>query len=54
MVQPVATGFMVQGLNPPIPAADRSKTRLYGRSIAGVAGSNPAGGMVVCVVCVVQ
>jgi hypothetical protein len=38
----------------PIPAAESSKARVYGRSFVGVAGSNPAGGMDVCVVCVVQ
>ena len=40
--------------NPPIPVVERSKARVYGRSLAGVAGSNPAGGVEVCVVCVVQ
>ena len=34
--------------------AERSKARVCGRSLAGVADSNPAGGMDVCVVCVVQ
>jgi hypothetical protein len=34
--------------------AARSKERVYGRSLAGIAGSNPAGCMDVCVVCVVQ
>ena len=28
----------------PIPVAERSKARVCGRSVAGVAGSNPAGG----------
>jgi hypothetical protein len=28
----------------------RSKARVFRRSVAGVAGSNPAGGMDVCVV----
>ena len=36
------------------PVAERSKTRVCRRSRAGIAGSNPAGGMDVCVVCVVQ
>ena len=31
-----------------IPTTMRSKTRVCGRSLAGVAGSNPAGGMDVC------
>ena len=35
----------------PIPVAERSKARVYCRSLAGIAGSNPAGGMDVCVVC---
>ena len=29
----------------PVPAAERSKARVYGRSLAGIAGSNHAGGM---------
>jgi hypothetical protein len=28
--------------------AEESKARVYGRSHAGIAGSNPAGGMDVC------
>ena len=31
--------------------AERSKARVYGRSLAGVAGSNHAGGMYVCESC---
>jgi hypothetical protein len=34
--------------------AKRSQARVCGRSLAGVAGSNPAGGMNVCVVCIAQ
>ena len=34
-----------------IPVAKRSEVRIYGRSLAGVEGSNPAGGMNICVVC---
>ena len=34
----------------PIPVAERSKARVCGRSLSGVAGSNFAGGMDVCVV----
>ena len=37
--------------NLPIPVAERSKVRLCGRSLAAVAGSNPAGGMDVCLLC---
>ena len=43
-----------RGFDLPIPVAERSKARVCGRSLAGVAGSNPAGGMDVCVVCVAQ
>ena len=38
----------------PIPVAERSETGVCGSSTAGVAGLNPAGGMNVCVVCVVE
>jgi hypothetical protein len=35
----------------PFPVAERSKASVCGRSLAGIAGSNLAGGMDVCVVC---
>ena len=35
----------------PIPMAERPKARVYGRSVAGFAGSNSTGGMDVRVVC---
>jgi hypothetical protein len=41
----------------PIPEAAPSKAWVYGLSLAGIAGSNPAGGMDVCllwVLCVVM
>jgi hypothetical protein len=38
----------------PIPFAELSKARVCGRSLAGIAGSNPAGNVDVCVVCVVK
>ena len=38
---------------PPIPVAARSKAWVFGRSLTGIVGSNPAGGMDVCVVFVV-
>jgi hypothetical protein len=38
----------------PIPVAVRSKAWVYGHSLAGISGSNPAGGMDVCVVFVVR
>ena len=34
----------------PVPVAERSKARVYGRSLAGIAGLNPAGGMDVSIV----
>ena len=37
----------------PIPVAVRSKAWVYGRSLTGIVGSNPAVGMDVCVVFVV-
>ena len=41
----------------PVPVAQRSKARVYGRSLAGISGSNPAGGVDVSplrVLCVVR
>jgi hypothetical protein len=35
------------GVHVSIPVTVRSKTCLYGRSLAGIAGSNPAGGLIV-------
>ena len=32
----------------PIPEAERSKAWIFGHSLVGIAGSNPAGGMDVC------
>jgi hypothetical protein len=37
----------------PIPVAVRSKAWVYGRSLAGIVGSNPTGGMDVCCECCV-
>jgi hypothetical protein len=34
----------------PIPVAVRSKAWVFGRSLTGIMGSNPTGGMDVCVV----
>jgi hypothetical protein len=34
--------------NQPIPVAERSKAWVSGRSLSGIAGSNPTGGMDVC------
>ena len=36
----------------PIPVVERSKAWVCGWSPTGIAGSNPAGGMDVCVLCV--
>jgi hypothetical protein len=45
-------GLDVPGIESlPIPVAERSKARFCGRTLAGIAGFNPAGGMDVCVVC---
>ena len=41
------------GFDLPIPVAVRSKAWVFGRSLTGIVGSNPAGGMDVCVVFVV-
>jgi len=38
----------------PIPVVARSKAWVYGRSLAGIVGSNPAGGMDVCLCCVIS
>jgi hypothetical protein len=42
------------GIELPIPVAARSKAWVCGRSLTGIAGSNPTGGMDVCVVFVVR
>ena len=34
----------------PIPVAVRSKAWVFGRSLTGIVGSNPTGGMDVCIV----
>ena len=49
----IATGYGLEGLgieSMPIPVAERSKARVCGRSLAGIADSNPTRGMDVCVV----
>ena len=38
--------YLSKFMGPPV--AERSKARVYGRSLAGIASSNPAGGMDVC------
>ena len=38
----------------PVPVAERSKAPIYGRSFAGIEGSNPAGDMDGCPLCVVS
>ena len=40
-------------LEEPTPVAARSKAWIYSRSLAGIAGSNPTGGMGACLVSVV-
>jgi hypothetical protein len=54
VVSVLATGPKVRGFDLPIPVSVRSKAWVYGRSLTGIVGSNPAGGMDVCVVFVVQ
>jgi hypothetical protein len=44
--------FMCLILDLPIPVAALSKVCVYVRSLAGIAGSNPVGGMDVCLLCV--
>jgi len=39
-------------LHLPLPVAARSKARVCGHSLPGFVGSNPAGGMKVCLLCV--
>ena len=43
--------YFQQIAHKPIPVAARSKAWVCGRSLAGIAGSNPVGGMVVFVSC---
>jgi hypothetical protein len=50
--RPLTAEVWVRSL--PIPEAARSKAWVYGRSFTGIVGSNPAEGMDVCVVIVVQ
>ena len=38
----------------PVPVAKQSKACVYGRSLDWIAGSNPAGGMDGCLLCVVR
>jgi hypothetical protein len=40
--------FHNMGTNPPIPVAVRSKAWAFGRALAGIVVSNPAGGMDIC------
>ena len=35
-------------LDLPVPVAEQSKAHVYGRSLVGIAGSNPTGGMDGC------
>jgi hypothetical protein len=35
-------------ISEPVPVAERSKERIFGRSLTGIAGLNTAGGMDVC------
>ena len=40
--------FTLYADGPPIPVAAQSEAWVCGRSLAGIAGSNPTGGMDVC------
>ena len=40
--------LIMYNVGEPIPSAARSKAWVCGRSLAGIVGSNPAGGMDVC------
>ena len=40
--------FVIFQLMRPIPVAEQSKARVYGRSLARIEGSNPTGGIDVC------
>jgi hypothetical protein len=44
--------YIMYRTNWPIPVAARSKAWICGRSLAGLAGSNPAKNMDVCLLCV--
>ena len=44
----------VFSVHKPVAAAARSKEWVCGRSLAGIVGSNLAGGMDVCLLCVVR
>ena len=49
----VTYGLGDAGFEMPIPVAARSKAWVFGRSLTTIVGSNPTGGMDVCVVFVV-
>ena len=44
----IILNILLHNIIMPVPVAERSKTCFYGRSLAGIAGSNPAGGMDGC------
>jgi hypothetical protein len=51
--RPITAEAPVRSRFRPFPVAARSKAWVCGRSLAGIVGSNPPGGMDVCVVFVV-
>ena len=53
-VQRLTTDWKIRESNLPIQEVEWSKARVWDRSLSGVVGSNPAGGMKVGVVCVVR
>ena len=44
--------WMNKRSNLPVPGVERYKARVYGRSLGGIAGSNPAGDVDGCPLCV--
>ena len=54
LLRGISSLFSYPVLAESIPVAERSKARICSRSPAGIAGSNPAGDVDVCVVCVGQ
>ena len=49
----IKTIYVNQYILSPIPVAERSKARVCGCPLGGIAGSNPSGRMIVCCECCV-
>jgi len=54
--EPIIFSFKLRNLitEVPVPVAARSKAWVCGRSLAGIVGSNPAGSMDICLLCVLS